>query len=125
MMDADEEAGGGFKRFMATADRVLKILVLLFVGCALLKVLIDVRRPYAIEAVGLELYCPTHQDTTECWLYSHLGLVYAPQQQSAQSCPDPSWHFVGYNSDGRGQCCRAGSHWDGPDTGRCTQDAGQ
>jgi hypothetical protein len=86
------------------------------------------RRPYVVERIALELGCPSHQDDPECWLYSRFGIIYAPEQQlspvsQVPDCKDPQWHFVGRNSDGTAQCCGLGYHWDGPDTGKCTQDA--
>jgi hypothetical protein len=105
---------------MPTQTRIgLSVLAIIIALC----VMANFRRPYVVETIALELYCPDHKDTGECLLYNRLGLVYTgPKQQAAPVCQNSAWHFVGYNSNGTAQCCGPGFHWNGRDTNKCTQD---
>jgi hypothetical protein len=94
------------------------LLAIIIAGWAMM----NFRRPYAVETIALELYCPDHQNTPECLIYSRLGLVYAGQQKQAAPTCQKGWHFVGYNSDGSGQCCGPGTHWNGANSNKCTHD---
>lgn len=106
-----------------------KFVKLLLFGLALwlgARVIIDFRRPYALESLALEVYCPANPKDFTCFTYSHFGVIYSPPKTSGTNqtmqCANPSWHFVGNNSNGAAQCCGPGFHWNGVDTNRCSKD---
>ncbi len=92
-----------------------KFVKLLVVGLALwvaARLVVDFRRPYALETLALEVFCPANPNDFSCFTYSHFGLIYSPPKMSTANqtvqCSNPDWHFVGYNSDGAAQCCGPG-----------------
>ncbi|SRR6266702_4383146 len=101
-----------------------KLIVISILACVVLSGITVFRRPYAIESIALELECPGRENDIQCVLYSRFGVIYeVPKLLTSVTCNDPSAHFVGRNSDGAGQCCPAGQHWDGPNSERCSRDA--
>ena len=85
--------------------------VLIGIAIAALCAFATFRRPYVVETIALEIYCPDHPNTAVCFLYSHFGVLFVLQEQTRTPvCASQGYHFVGYNSDGAVQCCGTGFH---------------